>query len=89
MQCCYYTCRYRREECGVLKEPRCTCPPYRLPPRCKEQHQKELLDELGCDIIQGYLYSKPQPAAVIERMFLIPAAERKKEKQRQKEISQV
>lgn len=53
------------------------------------EHQKELLDELGCDIIQGYLYSKPQPAAVIERMFLIPAAERKKEKQRQKEISQV
>ena len=51
------------------------------------EHQKELLDELGCDIIQGYLYSKPQPAAVIERMFLIPAAERKKE--REKEMSQV
>ncbi len=55
------------------------------------EHQKELLDELGCDIIQGYLYSKPQPAAVIERMFLIPAAERKKERERQKqkEMSQV
>lgn len=45
MQCCCYTYRYRREECGVLKEPRCTCPPYRLPPRCKEQHQKELLEQ--------------------------------------------
>lgn len=43
--------------------------------------QKEILAELGCDIIQGYLYSKPQPAAVVERMFLIPAAERKKERQ--------
>lgn len=49
--------------------------------------QKEILAELGCDIIQGYLYSKPQPAAVVERMFLIPAAERKKE--REKEASNV
>lgn len=42
------------------------------------EKQKELLRELGCDIVQGYLYSKPQPAAVIERMFLIPAMENKK-----------
>lgn len=42
------------------------------------EKQKELLRELDCDIVQGYLYSKPQPAAVIERMFLIPAMEKKK-----------
>lgn len=42
------------------------------------EKQKELLRELGCDIVQGYLYSKPQPAAVIERTFLIPAMENKK-----------
>ena len=47
--------------------------------------QKEILAELGCDIIQGYLYSKPQPAAMVERMFLIPAAERKREAEKQQE----
>lgn len=51
--------------------------------------QKEILAELGCDLIQGYLYSKPQPAAVVERMFLIPAAERKKERERLKEAANV
>lgn len=42
------------------------------------EKQKDILSELGCDIIQGYLYSKPQPAAMLERMFLIPAMEKKK-----------
>ena len=54
------------------------------------EKQKELLSELGCDIIQGYLYSKPQPAAVVERMFLIPAMERKKaaeDKRREREAA--
>ena len=32
--------------------------------------QRDVLRELGCDVAQGYLYSKPQPAAVIERKFL-------------------
>lgn len=41
--------------------------------------QKNILQELGCDIIQGFLYSKPQPAAMIEKMFLIPAMERKQQ----------
>lgn len=39
--------------------------------------QKDILETLGCDIIQGFLYSKPQPAAIIEKQFLIPAMERK------------
>lgn len=39
--------------------------------------QRDILKDLGCDIIQGFLYSKPQPAAIIERSFLIPASERK------------
>lgn len=39
--------------------------------------QQNILKELGCDIIQGFLYSKPQPAAMVEKMFLIPAMERK------------
>lgn len=39
--------------------------------------QKDILETFGCDIIQGFLYSKPQPAAIIEKKFLIPAMERK------------
>lgn len=38
--------------------------------------QRDILEELGCDIIQGFLYSKPQPPAVVERNFLIPAFDR-------------
>lgn len=34
------------------------------------QEQRDVLRELGCDVAQGYLYSKPQPAAVIEKKFL-------------------
>lgn len=45
MQCYNYACHYRRQDGSVFKEPRCTCPPYRLPPRCKKQHQKELLEQ--------------------------------------------
>ena len=40
--------------------------------------QRDILEELGCDIIQGFLYSRPQPAAVVERNFLIPALEKEK-----------
>lgn len=40
--------------------------------------QKDILETLGCDIVQGFLYSKPQPAAIIERQFLIPALEKQK-----------
>lgn len=40
--------------------------------------QRDILAELGCDIIQGFLYSKPQPAAVVERNFLVPAFEKQK-----------
>ena len=39
--------------------------------------QRAILDELGCDVVQGFLYSRPQPAAMIERMFLIPELERR------------
>ena len=39
--------------------------------------QRDILDELGCDVVQGYLYSKPEPAALIERAFLIPELERR------------
>ena len=39
--------------------------------------QRDILDELGCDVVQGFLYSKPQPAALIERAFLIPELERR------------
>jgi EAL domain-containing protein (putative c-di-GMP-specific phosphodiesterase class I) len=30
----------------------------------------EFLKDLGCDVIQGYLFSKPLPAADMERMFV-------------------
>ena len=39
--------------------------------------QRDILGELGCDIVQGFLYSQPQPAAYIERAFLIPELERR------------
>lgn len=39
--------------------------------------QRDILDELGCDVVQGFLYSKPEPAALIERAFLIPELERR------------
>lgn len=41
--------------------------------------QREILGELGCDIVQGFLYSRPQPAAVVERTFLIPLLQKKRD----------
>lgn len=35
--------------------------------------QRMLLENLGCDVAQGYLYSCPEPSAIIEKRFLIPA----------------
>ncbi|WP_304544360.1 bacteriohemerythrin [Sulfurimonas microaerophilic] len=32
--------------------------------------QKEILTSMGCDFIQGYIYSKPLPAKEFERVFL-------------------
>ena len=39
--------------------------------------QRDILRDLGCDIVQGFLYSRPQPAAFIEKEFLIPELERR------------
>ena len=39
--------------------------------------QRDILGDLGCDVVQGFLYSRPQPAALIERAFLIPELERR------------
>ena len=39
--------------------------------------QRDILGDLGCDVVQGFLYSQPQPAALIERAFLIPELERR------------
>ncbi|OAT75037.1 diguanylate cyclase [Mangrovibacter phragmitis] len=36
------------------------------------EEQKKLLIELGCDYIQGYLYSKPLPVAEIEKLLILP-----------------
>lgn len=33
--------------------------------------QRDILRTLGCDIAQGYLYSKPLPSALLERKFLV------------------
>lgn len=44
--------------------------------------QRDILGELGCDIVQGFLYSRPQPAAFIEKAFLIPDLERRTVKSR-------
>lgn len=38
--------------------------------------QRDILEELGCDYIQGFLYSKPQPAAIVEKNFLIPSLDK-------------
>ena len=38
--------------------------------------QRILLESLGCDVAQGYLYSRPEPSAVIEKRFLVPAMQR-------------
>jgi len=35
-----------------------------------EKHEK-LLTDMGCDLVQGYLYSKPVPAKKLERSFLM------------------
>lgn len=35
--------------------------------------QCEFLTELGCDLAQGFYYSKPRPASEIESMLLLPA----------------
>lgn len=35
--------------------------------------QCEFLTALGCDLAQGYYYSKPRPASEIETMLLLPA----------------
>jgi diguanylate cyclase (GGDEF)-like protein len=34
------------------------------------EHQKEVIESLGCEMIQGYLVSEPLPAAEFERRFL-------------------
>ena len=47
------------------------------------ESQRAILEELGCDIAQGFLYSRPQPAAIIEREFLIPAAEKKNQAEKE------
>lgn len=44
----------------------------------ENNEQRDILADLDCDLIQGYLYSKPQPTAIIEKNFLIPAMEKAK-----------
>ena len=34
------------------------------------EEQRKILEELGCDNYQGYLYSKPLPAKLFTRKFL-------------------
>ena len=36
----------------------------------EEQSQLDTLRELGCDIIQGYYFSKPVPAEEFEKFFV-------------------
>ncbi|WP_255524270.1 putative bifunctional diguanylate cyclase/phosphodiesterase [Sulfurimonas marina] len=36
----------------------------------EDAEQKEILTNMGCDFIQGYIYSKPLPAKEFERVFL-------------------
>lgn len=38
------------------------------------QEQCRFLTEIGCDMAQGYFYSKPRPADEITAMFLVPDA---------------
>lgn len=35
------------------------------------QEQLEILREMECDCIQGYLYSKPIPASDFEKLFIV------------------
>lgn len=35
--------------------------------------QNRLLTEIGCDLAQGYYYSKPRPASEIEALLILPA----------------
>lgn len=42
----------------------------------ENNEQRDILESLGCDVIQGFLYSKPQPAAIVEKQFLIPAMDK-------------
>lgn len=39
--------------------------------------QTKLLTEIGCDLAQGYYYSKPRPASEIESMLLAPVPSEK------------
>lgn len=41
--------------------------------------QTKLLTEIGCDLAQGYYYSKPCPASEIETMLIIPKCESARE----------
>lgn len=43
----------------------------------ENEEQRSILEDMGCDLIQGFLYSKPQPAAMVEKLFLIPEFERR------------
>ena len=40
------------------------------------EEQSKILNELGCNIAQGYFYGKPLTAADMERVFLKPEAEK-------------
>lgn len=50
----------------LAKELRFTC----LAEGAEQKHQVEKLRTLGCEVIQGYYYSKPIPMAEYERLYL-------------------